>query len=51
MKTLALRVRQQGQTDVFDVLKQVILEYKGWTMFCIVIIVLAISHRIETPRK
>lgn len=32
--------------DLKDAVVEVIREYPGWTMFCIVIIVLAIAERI-----
>ena len=32
---------------MIEVLKNVIAEHPGWTMFCIVMLVLAVASRIE----
>lgn len=34
-----------------EALANVIKEYPGWTMFCIVMVALAIAHRIENWRR
>jgi len=35
---------------MINVIKNVVMTYPGWTMFCIVIVVLAIAHRIQGRR-
>jgi len=35
---------------IAEAIESVIRTYPGWTMFCIVILVFAIAHRIESCR-